>query len=314
MKRPSPLTSYRLPRCLALVLCGVLSTPTVWAAGRTDPVVFQLKRQGDKAIEAGQYADALAAYSKALAIEPSPALHYNRGRALQGLGRNAEALDELLLFESTAPPALKAVVSDLAGMIQLVQSQVAELRVECDTPGAVLRVSGKTWTLPLDRALRFDPGNVDVEVAAAGYEPWRDQLTLSGGEHRELLPKLEREDARGTLVVRSSIGGAFVSVDGKAAGTVPVELRLEPGEHSVALRRDGYEPALSRVVLRPKEHRSFSLSLQRSAAVYERWWFWTSVGAVLATGAVIGVAMSTERPAAKGDIPPGQITAKLTSW
>jgi hypothetical protein len=97
-------------------------------------------------------------------------------------------------------------------------------------------------------------------------------------------------------------------------GTVPVELRLAPGEHSIALRHVDYEPTTSRIVLRPNEHRSFALTLQRSPRFYERWWFWTGVGAVVTTGAVVSIALSTEKSAAKGDIPPGQITANLTSW
>ena len=304
----------RVAASLALGLFLALWSPAVTAADRTDPVVAQLKRKGDAAIEAGKFDVALAAYSKALAIEPSPALHYNRGRALQGLGRNADALAELEQFEATAPDALKSAVSDLAGMIQLVRSQIAELSVKCDAPGAVLRVGGQSLVLPLQRALRFDPGNVVVELQAPGHETWRDQLTLAAGERRELVPRLERQDPRGTLVITSSVAGAFVHVDGKALGTVPVELRLAAGEHSIALRHAGYEPVTSRFVLRPKEHRSFALELQRTPRFYERGWFWTGVGAAVATGTVIGIALATERSAAKGDIPPGQITAGLTSW
>jgi len=304
----------RAAESLALALFFVLCAPAASAADRTDPMVAQLKRQGDAAIEAGKYEVALAAYSKALAIEPAPALHYNRGRALQGLGRNAEALDELEQFESTAPKALKSAVSDLEGMIRLVQSQIAELSVRCDAPGAVLRVGGRALVLPLQRALRFDPGNVDVELVAPGYEPWRDQLTLGPGERRELAPRLEQQDRRGTLVVTSSVPGATVQVDGKAIGAAPIELRLVPGEHSIGLRHAGYEPATSRFVLLPKEHRSFALTLQRTPRFYERGWFWTGVGAVVTTGAVVGIALATEKSAAKGDIPPGQITAGLMHW
>jgi len=298
----------------ALALLFALWTPAVFAADRTDPVVAQLKRKGDAAIEAGQYDAALAAYSKALAIEPSPALHYNRGRALQGLGRNAEAIEELELFESSAPEALKKAVPDLTGMIRLVQSQIAELNVKCDVPDAVLRVAGRSLVLPLERALRFDPGNVDVELVAPGYETWRDQLTLAAGERRELVPRLVQPDLRGTLVVTSSVSGAFVHVDGKPLGTVPAELRLAPGEHAIALQHPGYKSATSHIVLRPNEHRSLALTLQRTPRVYERWWFWTGVGAVIATGAVVGIAASTEKAPSKGDIPPGQITTSLTSW
>ena len=69
------LNERRLMVTLALAIFAVLWTPAVFAAGKTDPVVAQLKRQGDVAIEAGHYDVALAAYSKALAIEPAPALH-----------------------------------------------------------------------------------------------------------------------------------------------------------------------------------------------------------------------------------------------
>jgi len=299
---------------LALALSIALPAPAAPGAGSTDPVVAQLKKQGDAAIEAGKYEAALAAYSKALAVEPSPALHYNRGRALQGLGRNAEALDELEQFESTAPTALKAAVPDLEDMIHLVQSQIAELNVDCNTTGAVLHVGTKALLLPLSRPLRFDPGNVDVEVVATGYEPWRDRVTLGPGDRRELAAELVRLDLRGTLVVTSSVPGAFVRVDGKPAGTVPVELRLDPGEHTIALGHAEYEPATSRLVLHAKEHRSYSLSLQRSPRIYERWWFWTGIGAAVAAGAVTGVALVTEKSAAKGDIPPGRITANLSTW
>jgi tetratricopeptide (TPR) repeat protein len=304
----------RVALSLALTFAAVLVGPVASAAGPSDPVVAQLKRRGDAAIEAGKYQLALEEYTKALAVEPSPALHYNRGRALQGLGRNAEALAELEQFEQTAPQALRAAVPNLEDMIRLVRGQIAELRLSCSAPGAVLHVGASVLVLPLERPLRFDPGNVDIEVVATGYEPWRSRLSLGPGDRRELTPKLVLQDLRGTLVVTSSVTGAFVRVDGKPVGTAPVELRLAPGEHSISLGHADYEPATSRVVLRPKERRSYALSLQRSPRLYERWWFWTGVGAAVAAGVVVGVAVSSEKPASKGDIPPGRLTANLSTW
>src|SRR4051812_46743214 len=81
-----------------------------WSQNIKDPVAIQLKGQGDRDIESGDYAEALRAYSKALSIEPSPELHYNRGRALQGLGRNAEALEEFEKFQRTASTKLAEAV------------------------------------------------------------------------------------------------------------------------------------------------------------------------------------------------------------
>lgn len=130
------------------------------AQGLTDPVAIQLKHQGDSAIESGAFEAALGSYSKALLIEPSPALQYNRGRALQALGRNSEALDEFEQFESTASTELKAAVPDLEEMIAAVRHQVAEVSVKCDVPGARLHVKGKALAPPacadiLPRELKY---------------------------------------------------------------------------------------------------------------------------------------------------------------
>lgn len=280
----------------------------------SDPVVVQLKQRGDAAIEAGHYQEALDAYTKALAIEPTPAIHYNRGRALQGLGRNAEALEELELFASTAPPPLKAAVPDLEGMIARTQQQVAEVRITSPIAGATLHLAGKVIALPLERALRLDPGTFDLQVVATGYETWRGRVTLKSGERRELSAALSKRDARGMLLVRSTVTGTEVRVDGRLVGSAPSELRLSPGEHTVTLQRVGYETASSRVVLAPSERRTLTLTLAQTTRFYERWWFWTAVGAAAATGAVIAIAVSTEGTPVKGDIPPGHVTAPLMRW
>lgn len=279
-----------------------------------DPVVVQLKQRGDAAIEAGHYQEALDAYTKALAIEPTPAIHYNRGRALQALGRNAEALAELELFASTAPASLKAAVPDLEGMIARTQQQVAEVQVSSPVAGASLHVAGKVLALPLERPLRLDPGSFDLQVTAAGYETWRGRVTLGSGDRREVSAALTKQDTHGTLLVHSTVTGTEVRVDGRLVGAAPSELRLTPGEHTVTLERAGYETASSRVVLGPRERRTLTLTLAQTTRFYERWWFWTAVGAAAATGAVVAIAVSTEGTPVKGDIPPGHVTAPLMRW
>ncbi len=288
-----------------------VSTTVRWSSAQVvaDPVALQLKQEGDRAIESGQYAEALHAYSKAIAIEPSPALHYNRGRALQALGRNAEALAEFELFETTAPDELKAAVPDFADMVALVRQHVAEVTVTCELPGATLQMRDRSLTLPLEKPLRLDPGTFEFEVVAAGYDPWRKRVTLTGGEPRELVAKLTRADLRGYLTIESSTEGAIARVDGKEVGRVPVEIRLAPGEHSVAVSRAGFETSTTRFVLRPRARQSLSITLDELPDWYESWWFWTGVGAAVTTGVAVGIALSTERSPDRGDIEPGQITA-----
>src|SRR5438045_3143646 len=181
----SARTHHLANRCTrALVLVAVWAS-VAWGQELQDPVALQLKAQGDKGMESGDYAEALRAYSKALSIEPSPVLHYNRGRALQGLGRNAEALDEFEKFEHSAPAKLAEAVPELAEMMDAVRHQVAEVKVNCHVPGATLHVQQKALPLPLRQSLRFDPASFDVEVSATGYESWRARITLEGGETRE---------------------------------------------------------------------------------------------------------------------------------
>jgi len=295
----------------ALVTTVAIVAEPSFAQTPTDPVAIRLKQQGDVAIESGKFEDALRSYSKALAVEPSPALHYNRGRALQALGRNAEALDEFEQFENSGSSELKAAVPDLAEMVIFVRAQISEVTVQCAVPGALLHVQGKSLSLPLSKPLRFDPATVDFEVVVTGYEPWHTRLTLSRSERRELVAQPKQQDLRGTLTVTSQALGASVSVDGKTAGTVPVEIRLDSGEHILTLSHHDYQTASSHFVLQPREHRSLTLNLEQLPHWYERWWFWTGVGAAVTTGVVVGIAMSTEKSPAKGDIPPGQITSPL---
>lgn len=287
---------------------------TCGAQSLQDPIAAQLKQVGDTAIEAGRFDEALRAYSQALAIEPTPALHYNRGRALQALGRSAEALEEFEQFDASAPVELKAVVSEFAQMLALVRSQVAEVDIQCSVAGATLSVSERVFELPLRKPLRFAPGSLELRVSANGREPWSVAITLHGGEKRVLVPELKPLDTRGTLTVASPVVGAIVYLDGKAMGAVPLEAKTSPGEHSLALRHPDYQSADTRIVLRARERRSVTLDLSRTPRIYERWWFWTGVGTAIAAGVVTGIAVTTERSPARGDIPPGQIRAALTAW
>lgn len=100
-------------------------------------------------------------------------LHYNRGRALQGLGRNAEALDEFEKFELSASPKLAEAVPQLAEMMTAVRRQVAEVKVNCHVPGATLHVQQKA--LPLRLARGRNDSVVSPSIAMSRRPGgWRD--------------------------------------------------------------------------------------------------------------------------------------------
>lgn len=279
-----------------------------------DPVAARLKQQGDTAIDAGEYALALSTYAKALGIETCPSLYYNRGRALQGLGRNAEALADFEQFRDSASTELVANVPRLDEMIGFVQRQVAEITVVCNVHAATLHVNEQALALPLKTPLRLDPNTVRLEITSPRHETWSTRVTLEAGEHREIVARLVPVDARGALVVNSPTTGANVTIDGRNVGVVPVELRLEPGAHTVGVERTGFEPVSSRVEVRTGERRVINLALDKTTEWYQSWWFWSSVGVVMATGAIVGVALTTETSPGSGDIPPGRIKMPLVVW
>lgn len=279
-----------------------------------DPIASRLKEQGDIAIDEGKYSMALEAYAKALGIESCPNLYYNRGRALQGLGRNAEALADFEEFQRSAPADLIASVPHLEEMMSFVRGQVSEIIVHCDVQKAVLNVNGQALSLPLKEPLRLDPATVEIRVTAPHYQAWNTVVTLKGGEQKEIVPKLRPVDSTGNIVVGSPIAGATVQVDGKFIGMVPVELRLESGSHVIALQHEDYKPVQTRVIVRPSEHRAISVTLEKVTPWYETWWFWTGVSVVAVTGTAFGVALVTEKSPDKGDIPPGRIKMPLVTW
>ena len=296
----------------ALLWVCILSFVVPSAAQQvTDPVAVELKRRGDTAMEAGHFDAALQAYTKALAIEPAAALHYNRARALQGLGRNADALAEFEAFDAKASPDLKSVVSDFDEMKEQVSRQIAELQVECSVEDATLRFNGQAIPLPLKAPLRFDPSTIVFEIAAPNYESFKTRLTLFAGDSKILKPELKRQDLRATLSITSKLSGTLVQMDGNTMGAVPLDLQVAPGEHRLRYSHPGYRDIQSSLVLRSKERRHVAVTLDRLPLWYETWWFWTAAGAVVTTSIVAGVAFSTERSAGAGDIAPGRISAPI---
>ena len=272
----------------------------------------QLKAQGDEHFDALRYADAITFYFQVYAIVRDPVVLYNIGRAHQALGRYPQALAELRRFEAEAPPEVKARVPMLAGLIAEVNARVARLEIECNVAGARVFVRGElVGKTPLPPATPVEAGKAVVEVKADGYGPFRAEVDLPGGGSAAIDVLLVAENRQGMLVIHSPIAGAIVSVDGRSAGNAPIELSVQPGTHSIAVRAEGYDEARTSAVVALGEHKRIDIDLARQKPVTSRWWFWATAGAVVAGGIVVTVALLRERPADHGDFSPGQTSAPL---
>ena len=307
-------TSYAGRQLLAWVLAASLLCRPHHARAQelADPLAVALKSQGDAALVDGRFAEALDAYTRASAIEDSPLLSYNRGRALQALERNAEALDALEKFQHTASPELLGRVPKLAQLLTQVRSQVSTLRVACNVQSAAVHLGERALSLEaLTRGMYVAAGSAVLVVESDGYLPTRKTLELTAGTVVSVPIHLVRRDESALLRVRSPVTAARVFVDGEFVSQAPAEVRVAPSAHVIRVEHAGYEATTLRIVLSAQENRVVDVPLSAHARITSQWWFWAGIAtAAVATTAIV-IATSTEKSPGSGDIAPGTVSAPL---
>jgi hypothetical protein len=272
----------------------------------------ELKRRGDEAMDALSYGAALEHYSAAYDATKDPALLYNMGRVHEALSQYPDALDKLTAFQQQASPELRARVPGLAERIADVRTHVAVLVLKASVSGARVLVRKKELGVtPLAGPIKTNAGPATIEVIADGYRPFRTEVVLPGGRELTVEATLLSKSTSGVLVVDSPVVGALVQLDGKDAGTVPVEIVARIGAHPLVLQKDGYETSTTSVVLAADERKTVMIPLEKKAPITSKWWFWTGIGVVVVGGAVTTYALLTERKADTGTYPPGQVSGPL---
>ncbi len=305
----------RFERCLAgLLALSVVATPLAARAeapgGKPASAAAHAvdeKRRGDELLESKRYLEALAAYEAAYALEPNAALLYNRGRALQFLGRYPEALEAIERFATEAPPELRARVPGLAQLRAELHDQVGTVTVTSKVEGArVLLAERQVGVTPL-APLKVSAGRIVVEGFADGYFPVRREIDVAGGATVKVDLALVSRDTSGFVTVRSHVDGARVLLDDKLVGVAPVEAGLLQGTHAVRAQKPGYDDAKTQIVVRAGDRRDVWLDPIASPPLTSRWWFWTAIGVAVAAGAVTVVALSVEKSPSTGDYSPGGV-------
>lgn len=306
---------------LAFVLLLTSMPRAVWA--QTAPSDASLpagtpdedKRHGDDAMVALRYTEALTYYRRAYDATKSPALLYNMGRAYEGLAEFPKALDALEEFTEKAPPELKARVPKLDELVADVRKRVATMIVSAPIAGAEIRLGNKVLgtTKPGQTVFRVNAGPQTLTVSHRDYFPFERPVALEANKIETVDVVLASRSAEALLHVTSPVTGAAVAVDGKSIGNVPAETPMKPGQHRIALSRDGYDPAETSVVLIAGERKDVDIPMAVHDTITKKWWFWTGIGVVLVAGGIATyIALTTEKDPSSGTIPPG--TVKAESW
>lgn len=266
------------------------------------------KLEGDRAMDSLRYADALTAYSEAYTLNPEPALLYNLGRTLEALDRLPEAIEKLELFRSSAPPELLAKVPGLKDRIANIQKRISQLTIKVNVEGARIlvrdAVAGKS---PLEKPLVLKAGKASVLIEADGYFPYQTNVELPGGGGYVLDAQMSSKEKVGRLLVRAPKTNVSVFLDGRSLGHAPLETLADAGSHKILARHPKHSDYETTVIVKAGEERTVMITLG-DLPVYKRWWFWTTVSAVVVGGTVATIVGLSERAPDMGTIKPYQIT------
>ena len=153
-----------------------------------------LVKQGVQKLRVGDYVEALALFTRAYGIFPSPKIQFNIGQTYKELGRYLDAITAYERFLEAAPKEMSAVVIKLArDNVRDLMRKIAVLTVRISVKGASITVDGQALGhAPLPKPIRLMPGPHSVVVKKDGYVPAVLSPQLAPNERRLLQVTLKR--------------------------------------------------------------------------------------------------------------------------
>jgi Tfp pilus assembly protein PilF len=176
----------------ALVMC--VTAPSALAQSDSDRATARaLAEEGYNALRAQRYDVAEDRFRRADALVHAPTLVVDEGRALIGLGRYLDAQEkfELVLREGvpdTAPSVWKSAVAEAAKLREEVKPKVAWLTIVVpNVPHPRVTISGRVIPeAAIGVKFALNPGTQSVEVAADGFGPQTQSISLGEGSEQTI--------------------------------------------------------------------------------------------------------------------------------
>jgi tetratricopeptide (TPR) repeat protein len=168
------------------------------------------------------------------------------------------------------------------------------------------RLSGKAPLL-YNVGKSYDGGN-DFARALDAYQRF---LAAAPADNPDRDFSAKRVELLGTLVgkvkVDGALAGSTITLDGKPAGTAPLDapLVVNPGRHQLAVAHEGYATWKSAVdvgvggntTIAAKQTEAVKLVVvgrDKDQPAYKKWWLWTAVGgAVVVAGVITAVVVTS---------------------
>jgi tetratricopeptide (TPR) repeat protein len=157
-----------------------------------DDRLATLMAEATAALQAGDYAAALAAFREARTISDRPVLLFNIGmchRELGDWGAAVEAFDEYLTEGRETEPAER--LAEVGRQRGELAPQLGELWIEVVPAGAELTIDGRAvGSAPLPGPLRLRAGTHVLVARRPGYADVRTEVTIVAGGRAEVALEL----------------------------------------------------------------------------------------------------------------------------
>jgi tetratricopeptide (TPR) repeat protein len=200
----------RLPCRFALLVFGLfplLPSPAAAQSSGSPAATLNEARdrfdQGLRLFNEGNFAGALAEFKRANEIAPNPVVVYNIGLVYAEMGRPVEAIDAL---EQVVGTESGLSDSDQRRAVEVLKEQsrrVAELTLDGLAKDSVVELDGiQVGRAPLTRPLRVTVGAHVLAVVAEGYRPFKREVTVAGGERRNLTVEQTAVSHETTSIVK----------------------------------------------------------------------------------------------------------------
>lgn len=219
-----------------------------------EPVPAELSERfsrGLRLFATGNAQSALLEFQYVHARLPRPSVTYNLALVYADLGQPSEsvAMADAVLAD---PGTLPAVRVDKLKAVRTAQlEKLGELVIQSDVADVEVQVGGKIiGRTPLAGPVRVASGRVFVGGQAPKRKPaFAETMVAPKSQVAVKLELAPLEQQLGFVRLRTKLPGADVLVDGVLVGQTPELLRVpvEPGQRTIALRREGYRTASKQV-------------------------------------------------------------------
>ncbi len=120
-------------------------------------------------------------------------------------------------------------------LTQSAPSEVADVRIAANVPGATVSIDGGAAVPLPHRATGLSIGTHNFEVNAEGFSPWMKAIPLAAGENPEIVAELAQN---GPAEIRTKDGqAATIFLNGRQIGATPFVGELPVGTHALLLQR-----------------------------------------------------------------------------